>query len=317
MPDPGTKVVAVVVTYHPDVDVTSALVAALARQVDAVVVVDNGSPPETAAALAGAAHAAGGALVALDVNRGIAAAQNIGIAHARELGATAVLLSDQDSMPAGDMVERLLEGLRRARDGADAGLLRRPAAVGPVSMDDRNAGAPLLFSDHRWGPRRASVPDEPGALVAATFLLASGCLVPVEALDAVGPMNEAWFIDHIDLEWGLRAGRAGLGLYGVVGAAMAHSLGDRTQRIPGRRRDVHIHSPARNYFMVRNTLLLVRSGLMPTAWRVGYTGWITKYACFYVLAVRPRGRRARLMLRGLRDGIRGLAGPLREKSGRA
>src|SRR5665648_984549 len=101
-------------------------------------------------------------------------------------------------------------------------------------------------------------------------------------LDEVGPMNEAWFIDHIDLEWGLRARRAGHSLYGVVGARLTHSLGDRTQRIPGRERDVHIHSPERNYYMARNTVLLVRSGLMTTWWKLGYAGWITKYSVFYL-----------------------------------
>lgn len=308
---PEVRVVAVVVTYHPDVPVTAALLRSLAGQAHGVVVVDNGSPADAVARLQDECAALPVAeLVALGANRGIAAAQNVGTTRARALGADAVLLSDQDSLPADDMVDRLLEGLDRAHSEAAAGRLAPPAAVGPVSTDERNAGAPLLFSDHRWGPRRATVPAEPGTLVPATFLLASGCLVPVSALDAVGPMNDDWFIDHIDLEWGLRARRAGLGLYGVVGAAMAHSLGDRTQHIPGRARDVHIHSPVRNYFMVRNTVLLIRSGLMPVAWRWGYAAWITKYAGFYVLAVAPRRRRAALLLRGVTDALRGRTGSL-------
>ncbi|MBO9556689.1 hypothetical protein, partial [Cellulomonas sp.] len=71
-----------------------------------------------------------------------------------------------------------------------------------------------------------------------------------------------------------------------------------------------IHSPVRNYYMARNTVLLVRSGLLPVAWRVGYLAWITKYTGFYVLAVRPRRTRARLLLRGFRDGVLGRTGPL-------
>jgi rhamnosyltransferase len=301
-------VTAVVVTYRPVVEATDALLRALAPQVGHVVVVDNGSPEGTVADLRAAAEAVGAELVPLATNRGIAAAQNLGIARARERGAAFVLLSDQDSLPAPDMVARLLDGFDAAVAAAERGA-RPVAAVGPVTMDDRNEGAALLFSAQRWGPRRATLPERDGALVDVPFLIASGCLVDVAALDVVGPMNEGWFIDHIDLEWGLRAVRAGYALYGVVGASLTHSLGDRVQRIPGRERDVHIHSPLRNYYMARNTLLLVRSGLMPPAWRVGYVAWIVKYTAFYVLAVAPRGRRGRLLLRGLAHGVLGRTGP--------
>ena len=308
MPEPAARgVVAVVVTFRPDVAVTSVLLRALAPQVEHLVLVDNGSDAATVEALRAELATVDGELVALGTNLGIAEAQNRGIERARALGARAVLLSDQDSVPAGDMVERLVAGLARAR--AEHGPV---AAVGPVTVDERNTGAALLFSDRRWGPRRAEVPADDGALVPATFLIASGCLVDVAALDAVGTMNAAWFIDHIDLEWGLRARRAGYGLYGVVGARLGHALGDRVQRIPGRERDVHIHSPVRNYYMARNTVLLMRSGLLPVAWRVGYLAWITKYSAFYVLAVAPRGPRARLLARGLVDGVRGRTGPIRE-----
>jgi rhamnosyltransferase len=100
-------------------------------------------------------------------------------------------------------------------------------------------------------------------------------------------------------------------MYGVPTARLGHHLGDRTVRLPGRRHGVHIHSPVRNYYMSRNTLLLVRSGLLPPAWRVGYVFWIIKYAVFYVLMIRPRWERCRLLVRGLADGLRGRTGPLR------
>lgn len=316
MPEPTAAagaergVVAVVVTYRPDLAATTALLSALAPQVAAVVVVDDGSDASTVEGLRAAARPLGARVLPMGTNQGIAAAQNAGIDWARGEGAAFVLLSDQDSLPHPDMVERLLAGFDRATADTLAG--RRPpvAAVGPVTVDARNAGAALLFSAQRWGPRRATLPAEDGALVEAAFLIASGCLVSMDALAAVGPMKSAWFIDHIDLEWGLRARKAGYAVYGVVGAGLDHALGDRTQRIPGRERDVHIHSPLRNYYMARNTVLLIRSGLMSAWWRWGYAGWITKYSVFYVLAVPPRRARARLLVRGLVHGLRGRTGPL-------
>ncbi|MEP7191482.1 MAG: glycosyltransferase family 2 protein [Actinomycetota bacterium] len=304
----GRKVIAVIVTHRPQIRATLALLHALRPQVDDVVVVDNGSTPDSVCELREATGALGVTLLDLGSNRGIGAAQNVGIAWARKRGAAFLLLSDQDSIPADDMVARLLAGFGRA---VATGL--PVAAVGPITVDKRNGDAVLLFSEQRWGPRRAQVPDERGALVPAAFLIASGCLISAEALDAVGLMNEPWFIDHIDLEWGLRARRAGYTLFGVADAFLRHELGDRIQRIPGRSRDVHIHSAARNYYMARNTVLLIRSGLMGRAWCYGYAAWITKYTVFYILSVPPRAARARLLLEGLFDGLRGRTGPLRAR----
>ncbi|WP_123914017.1 glycosyltransferase family 2 protein [Georgenia muralis] len=297
-------VVAVVVTYRPDLARTRLLLEALAAQCGRVVVVDNGS--SVTAALAEVCAHAGAELVPLPVNEGIARAQNVGIERATTLGAWAVLLSDQDSMPAPDMVDRLLDGLRRA---TAAGL--RVGAVGPVSSDTRSATEQMVYVARRWGPRRARPEEAHDGLVEAAFLIASGCLVTVEALAAAGPMNEAWFIDHVDLEWGLRARRHGFDLLAVTDARLDHELGDRLARVPGRAQEVHVHAPVRNYYLARNTVLLIRSGLMPLGWSVGYVVWLAKYAAFNLVAVAPRRARATMLARGLRDGLLGRTGPLR------
>src|SRR5659263_368215 len=133
LPDaPDATVVAVVVTYGPDLEATSRLLQALAAQVAHVIVVDNGSPAESVSALRGVLAASGGDLVALMENTGIASAQNVGIARARSAGASHVLLSDQDSVPAPDMVAQLLHAIGRA---VDAG--HRVGAVGPLPVVDR------------------------------------------------------------------------------------------------------------------------------------------------------------------------------------
>ncbi|WP_375450212.1 glycosyltransferase [uncultured Devosia sp.] len=44
-------------------------------------------------------------VIALDENKGIAKAQNIGIAHAQERRVEYILLLDQDSVPSNGMVE--------------------------------------------------------------------------------------------------------------------------------------------------------------------------------------------------------------------
>ncbi|MCK6211782.1 glycosyltransferase family 2 protein [Georgenia sp. EYE_87] len=303
------RVVAVVVTYRPDPRHTGPLLTALAGQCAHVVVVDNGSPEPARAELGRLCLDVGAELVELGENLGIAHAQNVGIARARELAADAVLLSDQDSLPAADMVDRLVSGFRRA--AASRG---RVAAVGPVSSDTRSSSEQMVYAARRWGPRRARPQEAHDGMVDAAFLIASGCLIEMEALDEVGDMNAAWFIDHVDLEWGLRARRAGYTLFAVTDAHLAHELGDRLTKLPGRAQEVHVHSPVRTYYLARNTILLVRSGLLSPWWRLGYVVWLAKYVAFNALLTAPRRRRTVFMARGIADGLRDRAGPLRQRT---
>ncbi|VEI12934.1 glycosyltransferase family 2 protein [Trueperella bialowiezensis] len=302
-----TSVVAVVVTYGPD-ERTAQLLRALAPQVARIVVVDNGSPPAALAQIKAAIDDVGAQLVELGENTGIANAQNVGIVRARELGATHVLLSDQDSLPAPDMVERLLDTLQYYGQ-TENGAAEPIGAVGPYIAEAKPGGDELVYVDRRWGPRRASAAELSEPHVDAAFLLASGCLIPVDVLADVGPMNANYFIDHVDLEWCLRARTKGYRLVVDTRARIDHSLGDQTVQLPGRAQPVHVHGPVRCYYLARNTIFLLRSGLLPGAWRVGYLVWLAKFAAFHALLADRKRDRIRQLAAGLRDGIMGRGGP--------
>lgn len=291
-------IVAVVVTYGPD-EGTARLLRALAPQVERIVVVDNGSSDAALAAIDRAIEEAGAQLIALDENTGIAHAQNVGILRAKALGATHVLLSDQDSLPAPDMVARLRDRLEAA-PGA--------GAVGPYIAENKPGGDELVYVDRRWGPRRASADELARPTVDAAFLLASGCLIPMAVLGEVGPMNAKYFIDHVDLEWCLRARKAGYRVVVDTGARLDHSLGDKTVNLPGRAQPVHLHGPIRCYYLARNTIFMMRSGLLPWAWRVGYAVWLAKFVAFHSLLADRRRVRIRELAAGIRDGLLGRGG---------
>lgn len=297
---------AVVVTYGPDAR-TGALIEALGRQC-AVVVVDNGSAPEALELIGDAVREAGAQLIELGANTGIAHAQNVGILRARELGARYVLLSDQDSLPSARMVATLVERLDAgAGDAAGAGGAPIGAA-GPYIAENKPGGDELVYVDRRWGPRRASARELAEPTLDAAFLLASGCLIPMSVLEEVGPMNEAYFIDHVDLEWCLRARKRGYRMVVDTAARLEHCLGDETVRLPGRAQPVHVHGPIRCYYLARNTIFLLRSGLLPWRWQVGYVVWLAKFAAFHSLLADRRGERIAQLAAGLRDGLLGRGG---------
>ncbi|NTW38354.1 MAG: glycosyltransferase family 2 protein [Cellulomonadaceae bacterium] len=310
MPEPRSshpEVAAIVVTYHPDPAALDALIGALAPQVGHLVVVDNGSSTAELGRCRASIEAAGGMLVELGANRGIATAQNIGCQRAVAAGGvTRLLLMDQDSVPAADMVGRLAAALDEGPgpDGLPV------AAVGAVATDGRDGEPPFVYASRRWGPRRVELPDTDGARVQAGFLIASGCMIEASALASVGPMADDMFIDHVDLEWCVRARRAGWAVYAVVGATMSHSLGDEPAHLPGRRRSVHVQSTSRNYYMVRNTVRLMRWRGLPLGWRLGYVLYLGKYLAYYSLVAGPRRVRVPLLARGLVDGMLGRTGPM-------
>lgn len=294
-------VCAVLVTHAPDPVVLDELLAALAAQVEHIVLVDNASPGPGLRDLCAGCH--GVLLRELPGNMGLAHALNVGIDAARKLaGVTRVLLMDQDSVPARDMLPVLQAALDRlAAHG-------RVAAVGPCFHDVREqADAP--FVRIRFPINRKLRCDGRCAEIRCDFLISSGCLIPLAVLDDVGGMDAALFIDNVDLDWCFRASAAGYGLYGVCGAALRHRLGDARQRFPGLPRGIVVHPPRRLYYMMRNRVLLYRRAYTPRRWIAQDLPRLAVKLLLFTLLVAPRRKNLRCMLAGLHAGVAGRTAP--------
>jgi rhamnosyltransferase len=299
----STGTVAVVVTYKPDLHRLLEGLTAIAPQVDSVVIVDNG-----VATFESAVTTALGQKVTVDSlgsNRGIAFAQNRGIALAREQAARFVLLLDQDSVASARMLAHLHAARLALHDCGE-----RVGALGPTQRDGLATGSPRFTRFERARYRQFEAPV--GALfVACDMLIASGTLVPVEVLDAVGVMDETLFIDKVDTEWCLRASRCGFGVYGVPAAELFHRLGESMLAVSWwRGKRLPVHKPFRYYYMVRNSFLLHRRPHARWAWRLADVSQLLQIIVFHGL-IAPNARQNRPMIwRGLRDGIRAVTGPL-------
>lgn len=283
-----------VVAYRPDFKRLQELLEATLPQVDRLVLVDNGLGQVPQRPLPQGVH-----ILEMGGNRGLARGLNAGIAAAREAGATHVLLLDQDSVPAADMVKRLLHAL------ATAAAWRPPvAAAGPLFVDAAS-GRPGFFVRFGWlAPRRVTcVGDE---LVPCDFLMTSGSLIPLSVLDRVGPMDERLFIEHVDTDWYLRAGAAGFQALGVCGARLSHARGEDRVRLWGL--ELPRHGPSRHYYLFRNSLWLYRRPYAPRRWIVSdllrNLGWLLA-----IVVTHPgRMQQLRAIARGIRAGLRPPAG---------
>jgi rhamnosyltransferase len=302
--NPSRVVTAVIVALDPDPGTFLDLLHAIAPQVSGVVVVDNSADRGRVASLLRAHSPDHCVLIANGRNIGLAAAQNRGIDHALRAGADHVLLLDHDSVPAHDMVERLADALGSAAQAGD-----KCAAAGPAYAEVQSQSESRFVQLGRLGMRRVRCDAAALMKVRADLLIASGMLIPAQALREIGMMDEALFVDHVDTDWCWRARDKGYRMLGVCGARLAHRLGDRPGRsIAGRR--FFIRSPARHYFFFRNSLLLYRRAYPPTVWKIGDALRLLPLAVAALMFCTPRMRHMRAIARGVVDGLRGRSGPL-------
>ena len=300
-------IVAVVVTYQPGFIALARLLDAIKHQVRQTIVVDNGSTVDVNAFLAGRNDQSVHCLC-LRANYGVAAAQNAGIVWAKEAGAHFVVLFDQDSKPALDMIGELLEAHRQLEtQGANV------AAVGCRHYWDGNQQQSGFVRFSRPPGSRVVSCAGNQRVVECDFVISSGTLIPMSIIDKLGMMDDRLFIDHVDTEWCLRARSKGYKIYGACFALMQHDLGMHRKHIWFLRwRDVSVHMPFRYYYMVRNSMLLRRRDYPDRAWRMFDLQRLLMLTLIFGLCVPGRVARLRMMLKGFRDGLNDRTGKLVE-----
>lgn len=292
---------AVCVTYHPDRELLTKLVAATLPQVDRLYLVENG-PPGALQGVAG--PAAGVEIITLPGNQGIAAGFNAGISAARAAGFDYVLLLDQDSVPPPDMVRRYQEVLNAADPQA-----LPIAALGPRHTDP-DYGHLSTFIRFHWFGNTHHGGSQRHPQVPADFLISSGTFYAIEVFGTVGLFNESLFIDHVDTEWCHRALARGYRLLGLHDVLMQHSLGEKMVRLwcfgwhyqP-------IHKPFRLYFITRNSLLLYRMEHVPGRWISGDVFRLLRLIVMNILFSGHRLEALCWFVLGLRDGVCRVSGP--------
>lgn len=286
------KIGGVIVTYNPDIDALRILIAAVAPQLDELVVVDNGSRQDVKQALSDqSSHR----VIPLGDNYGIATAQNRGIEYGRGNGWSYALLLDQDSVPAPDMVGILLAAAEaKQQEGV------RLACVGPRYTDSRHGDiSPFVRLEGLRLTRQPCTSDD--AIVDVDFLIASGCLIPMRTIDAIGAMKDELFIDYVDIEWGLRAQVKGYRSFGVCAAKMTHALGDKSVAFGGRQ--VPVHSPLRHYYHFRNAIWLCRQSWIARQWKLVLVWRLLRQFLFFSLVTPPRLQHSGMMALGTVHGI--------------
>ena len=297
----SSKIIAVVVTYHPRWNDLRALLQATLPQVDRIIVIDNGSNVASINEITDFANDHPIELHCLGQNYGIATAQNRGVTLAKAHGAKYAVLFDQDSLPTPDIVKKLLEAsISKEASGI------KVSAVGPFYEDPRRLVPSRPFVSLQG--LRLVLQNNQGSedIIPVSYLIASASLLSIDAFDAVGPMNDELFIDCVDIDWGLRARQLGFQSFGVRDALLQHNLGEEILFIFGK--SFCFHSPLRHYYQFRNGLWLYRQPYLSCSEKIGGYGRLLKRFIACALFFKPHKENLSMMFKGVAHGIAGRLG---------
>lgn len=285
---------AVIVFYNPDAAcIERANRLALTLH---CVVIDNTASVRTAAEL--------GLSAALEYrpngeNVGIATAINQGVEALVRAGFETAILFDQDSEPPSTLLTELPAIIARANKAGD-----RVALVGPAYDDPRLRGV-APFVRFKWWTLERIAPegDQP---IDVDFLISSGSCINLRYWSNIGPMDDALFIDFVDLEWCVRAKKKSYRVLGVPWVRMSHELGGEPVRIFGRA--YPMHSPLRHYYQFRNVIALMKRPSIPWSWKSTELVKLPVRLVVYCFFPSERKEHLKMALQGLWHGWSGRLG---------
>ena len=244
------------------------------------------------------------------VNGGWAGGNNTGIRHALERGADQVILLNNDTTVAPQLVEALLAAARVRPEFGVLGPVIRFMDDPDETMTDgtlfNRPGFPGFFP-------RLPVPENPAVPSAVTEVdIVNGCCMMIrsDVFRRIGLIDERFFLIHEESDFCLRARRAGFRC-GVIGEALVWHKGSTSFKRTGKR--------LQRYYDTRNLYLLLRkhgathrAGRGPAYSLIEYL----KYSYYRYALEREGGQEdaASAVLEGLCDALARQFGPFERRS---
>ena len=235
-------VAVVVVTYNRAALLTRMLagLAALERAPDAVIVVDNASSDHTETVLDSVTDLKL-QVIRPEENLGGAGGFHTGVRAAYDQGFDRIWLMDDDVVPAPDCLDVLMaideDCLMAVREDTSGHLVEKAAVTfdlrNPLSLKPKTAMVETTYGT------RAAMPE----LVEIQVVAFEGFMVRRRVIDAIGLPDPDYFIFYDDVDFALRARRAGFRIYAVRDAVLVRQL-DFDQQ--------HDLAGWKGYYMYRN-----------------------------------------------------------------
>jgi rhamnosyltransferase len=271
----NSQIAALVITYNPEQRLFS-LLDAICKQVELVVIVDNGSKISISKFLDHRVYP-NLEIISLNANQGIAKALNVGVDFIVEKKYDWVFQFDQDSIPRNDFVSQMLEELNSIADP-------KPALMG--------CGRGTFNSDLKGFENSLTV-------------ITSGSLLHLPSFKIAKHYREDFFIDVVDFEYAMRLQKNGFITGNTKRNLIEHQLGSHSNpETKSSWLSPTNHTAWRRYYRARNLVIVTRLYLF------SFPVWILKYHLFHFISIilvvlKENDKMGKLnsTARGLLDGL--------------
>jgi len=300
----GTPTVhALVVTYNRRALLERCLAALLGqtRRPDRILVIDNASTDDTEAWMREVACVADDGLEYVRMSRNLGGAGGFaeGIARAIAEEADWTWMMDDDAEPHAEALEQLLRVAHSPERVYGSLAVCGAATAWPMTLEDEGGRQVSLA---------ASIPD----LARVGFLPFLGFMIHRSLVARIGLPDAGFFIAADDVEYSLRAGRAGASLW-LAGRSRIEHPQASTYHFgpPGLRFLCRRLPPWKSYYDTRNKLLIARRYHGYRLWTQTLPGSLVRL-CATLLREPRRLAQLHAFLAGTIDGLLGRTGRLHE-----
>lgn len=287
---PDKKICALIVIYQPKIDLLTRTIRSIVDNVDKVLLYQN-SLVDIHYYFPNLQFYGDG------INMGIAKAQNILIDAAVKQNFNFALISDQDTIYPRDFFKKIIPLFRKNEN---------IAAVAPGwsnSLKDSKFNGFHLF-DKTGKIKLCTSISEP---VSISHAISSGMIVDLRISQKIGPFDEDLFIDWVDNDWCWRANAQGYTILGDPKTIIEHELGARSISIFYR--SFTVRPPERNYFIVRNALILMRKHKNLNVRRYLFIK-VIHHTIFSLLTSQTKRKELRMLVKALGDGLNNKVGAI-------
>ena len=293
-----SKTFSIVVCYQPDKERLNLLCKQLIVAGSGVILVDNTEEPY----LDQSALLDGCILLTLGCNRGIAYAQNIGIDTGILNGGEIFAFFDQDSQVNYESVSLLVSEL----------IIGKPGIVSPICLDNlSHEELPAQIIDS-CGMTRPKFYNGGKVPYFVDIVISSGTTCTKEAFKIVGKFDNDLFIDYVDIDWCLRCREKNIPIKVVPSAVIYHRIGSKTVNLGPI--NMHVHSPERCYYQIRNSLNLFRKPHVTfiLAAQLSVSTILNRLFLIFLMK-QKKYTYMKLFFHAIYDGLLGVVGPLKIK----
>jgi rhamnosyltransferase len=227
------NVCGIIVTFNGSKTIKNSITG-LKNNVNSIIIIDNCSTDDTVL-IVNQLGIKSIILIQNSANLGLAEGLNIGYKQAKKLGFTWILTLDQDTI----LYENVVSEVSKVQEL----LTSKPYKIGIYSL-----------------PLTSSKKSSDNFFRLRNYVITSGNIVSVNALDKVGGFTSKLFIDSVDFDLCLKLKKYRFRIVECSNALMKHNIGNLTViSFFSLRFKVYLHSQKRKYFMIRNHIYIFKN----------------------------------------------------------